>query len=489
MDRRLGDLTHRGSRPDPAKRLSLEKPASPQEMANRLNERAAEMARRRQPDSLKSLFVRSIERNGHLGDDRHGPHAPPKAGHPTVAKSDHGRHPSPHSGLSHSGHRYQSFHDRVRGGHLDSILRNNVARRIDLTRQYSHHHSGDVARRLHLHSHLYDHGGWRDRHHCGRLSSGYLSVHFGHHYCGPRSYPSRVWWPHWSDWVRWSWWDNCHLGYDPRPVFCRPIVYHSCPRVVVYNYPRWEPLHTVGGGTWVDVPEVVVQPQRYDVQLLAVRFVDAGHPEQKLGPRFRVWVRNNSNADMAAPFNVSVIASNDDRVNEKLPQAGVRVEAIKAGETQSVDVRLPWEVYEMGRDAEGRPAPFAQLHVIVDSHGEISETSETNNGNALKREEILPVDPAAFSTDVDTVAAGDMVSIAGEGLGPEPGEVLLYVKGLELQPEIQGWYDLGVRVKIPELPLAEATEAELVVVRGDTAASNPVKLMLAPKGTKLLPAP
>jgi hypothetical protein len=239
----------------------------------------------------------------------------------------------------------------------------------------------------------------------------------------------------------------------------------------------------------VDVPDVVVQPERYDVQLLAVRFVDAGHPEEKLGPRFRVWVRNNGTADIATPFNVSLFASNDDRLSEELPQAGVRVEAIKAGETQSVDLRLPWEVYEMGRDAEDRPAPFAKLHVVVDSHHEITETSETNNGTVLKREEILPVDPAAFSTDVDTVVAGGMVSIAGEGFGPEPGQVLLYVKGLELQPEIQGWYDLGVRVKIPELPLAEATEAELVVVRGDTAASNPLKFTLAPKGTELLPVP
>lgn len=266
-------------------------------------------------------------------------------------------------------------------------------------------------------------------------------------------------------------------------------MYHSCPQIVTYNYPRWEPLCTVSSGTWVDVPNVVVEKQQHDVQLLAIRFVDAGHPEQKLGPRFRVWIRNNSSADLTTPFNVSVIASNDDRLNEDLPQAGVRVEGIKAGETQSVDVRLPWEVYEMGRDADGKLAPFAKVHAIVDSHGEIVETSETNNGTSLERDEILPVDPAAFSTDVDTVAAGDMVSIAGEGFGPEPGQVLLYVKGLELQPEIQGWYDLGVRVKIPELPLAEATEAELVVVRGDTAASNPLKFTLAPKGTELLPAP
>ena len=65
----------------------------------------------------------------------------------------------------------------------------------------------------------------------------------------------------------------------------------------------------------------------------------------------------------------------------------------------------------------------------------------------------------------------------------------MYVKDLELDAEIQGWYDLGVRVKIPALPLAAATEAELVVVRGDGTATNPVKITIAPAGTKLLPAP
>jgi hypothetical protein len=165
------------------------------------------------------------------------------------------------------------------------------------------------------------------------------------------------------------------------------------------------------------------------------------------------------------------------------------VEAIAAGETQALELRLPWAVYELVRDAEGRRLPFATLHVITDSHGEIEETSETNNGIILAREDILPVDPAAFSTDVDTVVAGGVVSIAGEGFGPEPGQVLVYVKELELEAEIQGWYDLGVRIKVPDLPLTEEAKAELVVVRGDAVAANPITLTLAPAGTELLPAP
>ena len=30
------------------------------------------------------------------------------------------------------------------------------------------------------------------------------------------------------------------------------------------------------------------------------------------------------------------------------------------------------------------------------------------------------------------------------------------IEGLELDAEIQGWFDLGVRVKIPDLPLTDA---------------------------------
>ena len=53
------------------------------------------------------------------------------------------------------------------------------------------------------------------------------------------------------------------------------------------------------------------------------------------------------------PFNVMLFAGNDDRLAANLPQAGVRVTAIEAGDTQSVDIRLPVEVYTMGRDAQG----------------------------------------------------------------------------------------------------------------------------------------
>ena len=57
------------------------------------------------------------------------------------------------------------------------------------------------------------------------------------------------------------------------------------------------------------------------------------------------------------------------------------------------------------------------------------------------------------------------------------------VGGLELQGEILGWYDLGVQVRLPELELFADVNAEVIVVRGDTAASNPLTVTIKAAGS------
>ena len=171
---------------------------------------------------------------------------------------------------------------------------------------------------------------------------------------------------------------------------------------IVWNWwapPVWQPLPEAACGTWVDVKPIVVEPEQYDLQLLAVRMVDPGHPEEKLGPRYRVWFRNNSNKPITQPFSVMLFAGNDKRFGQDLPRGGVRVTSIEAGDTQSVDIRLPIEVYTMNRDAAGQPAPFEFLHFFVDANREINDVSLANNGAVVPREEMLPVDPAAFEID------------------------------------------------------------------------------------------
>lgn len=277
--------------------------------------------------------------------------------------------------------------------------------------------------------------------------------------------------------MEYCWWYDLDPVYDPRPWFCRPWLYEPCPTWVVWEYPVWYELPEVPSGTWVDVAPVEVE-SGVDLQLLAVRFVDPGHPELREGPRYRVWVRNNTEQTTVNNFNVLLLASNSTEVEAGLPQSGVRVESIEPGEIKAFDVRLPIDAGTMGQDAEGNAAPFAQLHVLVDSHREISEAVEENNGAIIARGEILPVDPVIFGADSPAPVPGTELNVAGEGFGPGPGQVLIHIDGIELQGQIEGWYDLGVRMKLPALALAAPTEAEVIIVRGDTAASNPLTIQL-----------
>lgn len=372
------------------------------------------------------------------------------------------------------------FAAKLKAGDLNRLVSAKAAQQVNLKKQFELHQKGDVVRQMNLNQQLVLNGGWQKRHY-GLISPVYTQHCFSNFYCGPAFYPQWCWFPKWNPWVNWCWHYPIIGIYDPRPIWCRPIFYDPCPTWVVWDYPVWNPMPVVACGTWVDVPPVVVDAG-LDLQLLAVRFVDPGHPDQQYGPRFRAFIRNNSNVAIEQPFNVLAYASNE-RTPGQGPEAGVRIKRIDAGEIQSVDIRLPFDANILGRDAEGRKVPFQFLHVIVDSHRELPEAFEANNGAVLARGDILPVDPAIFAADPEGAPAGATMLVAGEGFGPEAGQVLVNVGGLELQGEILGWYDLGVQVRLPELALAADTNAEVVVIRGDTAASNPLTVTIKAAGS------
>ncbi len=346
--------------------------------------------------------------------------------------------------------------------------------------QFALYGRGDVARQLNLNVNLINTGGWRARP-IGPVFGNYTTLAYSAWYPGPSWCPHYCWTPHWSPWVNWSFWNWCVPIYDPRPFICRPIIYDPCPPVVVYEYPVWQSLPVVTCGTWVDVPPVVIDTG-FDLELLAVRFVDPGHQEQNYGPRYRAWVRNNSPVAIGAPFNVTLVAANGPQLVGQLPQAGATIPAMDANSVMPIDIRLPLEANRLGRQADGTVVPFSHLHVLVDSHRDLAENNETNNGAILDRSTIYPVDPAAFSTDVTAASVGSMVSLAGEGFGPEPGQLLVTVNGQTQSAEVHGWYDLGVNFKMPNFNVQQAADAQIIVVRGDSAVSNPVELDLAPQG-------
>ena len=356
----------------------------------------------------------------------------------------------------------------------------NVGQKLDLQQQFALQNQGDISRRMNLSNNLVNAGGWAQHRQHGVIAAGFTAGAFSMWYAGGGCYPSHCWCPTWSPWVDWSYWGTCPILYDPRPYYCIPIVYGPCVPWVYYDYPVWMPLPLVSCGTWIDVSPVVV-PVGYDLQLLAVRFVDNGHPEQNLGPRYRVWVRNNSPVQIVTPFSVLMLASNEQTPTVELPQMGVVVPSMDIGETQALDIRLPLAANRLGVTPEGYRVPFTYLHVLVDSHQQIPETFEDNNGAVLLRTDILPVDPAAFSTDLTAAAPESLLTIAGEGFGPEPGQVIVSVYGQQVQAEIHGWYDLGIQFTVPNFELTQSVDAEVLVVRGDKAVSNPLTVRLAPK--------
>jgi hypothetical protein len=359
--------------------------------------------------------------------------------------------------------------ERIKPEHLARMVNAPVARKVDLKTQLQVQAHGDLARRLDLPTHLAHNGGWRN-HLTGQISPLYVKHAFGSHYAGPGFYPSYCWFPRWSPWVNWCWNFTCLPYLDPRPIYCQPLVYAPCGAWSGWNYPDWTDLPDASCGTWVDVPDVVV-PTGIDVQLLAVRFVDPGHPERRIGPRYRIWFRNNNSVPVDQPFDITVFASNDRQPATGLPETGVRVTGMDAGQIQAVDLRLPWAANVLGRDSQGRQIPFRFLHIIVDSRRELLDVDPTNNGAVVDRLEILPVDPTIFSAALDNAGSG-IVDIAGEGFGPEAGEALIELDGQELSLEILGWCDMGVQVRLPSLVFSEPTKAEMILIRGDKAASN-----------------
>jgi hypothetical protein len=362
---------------------------------------------------------------------------------------------------------------------FNTLVVSNVGKQLNLAQQFHLYQHGDVARQMSLNVALVNAGGWRQRY-VGPVYPGYTRSSFSFWYCGPGFYPAYCWCPVWSPWVDWTWWNTCLPIYDPRPFYCRPIViYDPCPVWVVYTYPVWQPLPVVVCGTWVDLPTPVVV-DNVDLQLVAVRFVDGGHPEQNLGPRYRVWFRNNSRVGIAGAFNVLLLASNTPDAAADLPQSGATIPSMEAGEMKVVDVRLPFAANKMNR-VDNHLTPFNYLHVLVDSHRQLDDVNPANNGAVLARADILPVDPAAFAPDVTAAAPGAVVSIAGEGFGPEPGKVVVDVGGVLTEATIFGWYDLGVQFELPNAPVTAPTDAQVLIVRGDGAASNPVMVRLAPE--------
>lgn len=380
-----------------------------------------------------------------------------------------------------------SFQDKLANGDLNKLVQSGLGKKLKLGQQWKlKAGGGDVAMLLGPQKMLAA-GGWKTSPCFGPIGPGFLGGCFGGWCCGPCYYPAYCWYPHWCGWVDWCWWDTCPWYCNPLPYWCQPMWCNPCPGWVYWNCPGWVHLPLCHCGTWWNVPQVVIPASDADLQLLAVRMVDSGHPDKKIGAEYRIYVRNNCAHRVLGNFNVMIFAANDERLADTLPQAGARIEAIAPGEVRTIDLRLPAAANAMGIDEHGRAVPFRFLHVLVDSHREVFETFENNNGAILDRTKILLVDPTAFAVDTNAAEVGTQITIAGEGFGPLPGKVVVSVGELSFEARIEGWCGRGVRVTLEGIPLADAADAELVVIRRDGAAANPLTLRILP-GTSALSA-
>lgn len=375
-------------------------------------------------------------------------------------------------------HRHSEFQTLLQQGQFIPMTSGKQAQALGLKDQFRLLQRGDVARQMNLSKKLILTGGWQHRK-MGVLTPTYLQNSMSFWYPGPSHYPAHCWYPTWASWVDWCWWDYCNPWCDPRPVHCQPVIWNSCHSWTWWACPIWEKLPVVACGTWIDLP--LSTSSHTDLQLLAVRFVDPGHFQQETGSRYRAWLRNNSPHAIIQGFNVMLLASNDQQVLINRHESGVRVNRIEAGETMSLDIRLPFPANYSSTDKLGNPEPFRFLTVQIDSHRELPDQFPSNNGTTLVRTEVLPIDPAAFAADPMGTTVGATINIAGEGFGPEPGQVIIQLGNLELQGEIEGWFDLGVRIRVPDLPTTSSSMANIVIIRGDGAASNPLSIEVAPK--------
>ncbi len=186
---------------------------------------------------------------------------------------------------------------------------------------------------------------------------------------------------------------SSHISHDSHKHSTGPKNNHKTTKSVVHT-PRHHPGHPVGhhprwhyhlhypvgfwfGGNY-DVADADVVEGGIDVEFTKIEQLDAGDPAKNLAPAYRVWFHNNSDVDIAQPFDVAILASNDDQLAQGLPYTSVRVDSLAADETTSADIRLPIAAMTMGT-ADGQPAPFAYVHTIIDSQKELVETNKANN--------------------------------------------------------------------------------------------------------------
>ena len=268
--------------------------------------------------------------------------------------------------------------EQLKSGELDRLTRGETAKKIQLADQYRMSQQGDVARRLELQN---ARGTWprEPRRQCrpvphgidighgyvhhpnfyhGVVSPAYASHCLQYHYWGPAFFAGLCWYPQVESVGGVVVASPLPPFWDPRPIWCRPVIYDPCPAMGLLGTPVLVPLPVVACGTWVDLQPVVAG--RGNGPATGGGAVRRSGPSRgKVGAALPRVVPQQRQLNRSCSRSTSCCLpamTTGWRPTCRRPACGST--AIEAGDTQSVDIRLPVEVYTMGRDAQGRPAPF-----------------------------------------------------------------------------------------------------------------------------------
>ncbi len=201
------------------------------------------------------------------------------------------------------------------------------------------------------------------------------------------------------------------------------------------------------------------------LQLADLRLVDPGDASQDIGPRFRVFFRNNA-PGFSQPFDLVVAAGLDNKFTPAMPQAIERISSIAPGQAISADIRLPAECLALPGSGP-KPSPFSTVFVLVRSQANLLGAAQLNTLVALPASSIRQVNISLLRPNSVVVPIGATLTLTGEGFGLTPGQVFLNLNGLSLAAQIVQWGPLGIRVQLPTLPLAASAPGELRIIRND----------------------
>ncbi|MBN8628220.1 MAG: hypothetical protein J0M17_22300, partial [Planctomycetes bacterium] len=204
-----------------------------------------------------------------------------------------------------------------------------------------------------------------------------------------------------------------------------------------------------------------------DLQVQGLQLVDVG--DETMGPAYRVALRNNSNRSATTPFVVHLMASPNPQPAADSPYTTLEVPSLAAGQTTTVDVRLPQVV-------AANVESFGFLTAAVGTPAGLFEQNNADNRGSFARASVAEIPAKITGVRVDETA-GHMI-LDGEGFGSRFGKLYLTVDGQSYEAKVSAWGPTMVYFTIDGYAGSGAT-GSFSLVRDDGRLAPPLDVALA----------